>query len=116
MRRIANAVKRYNPEFLLTVTPYAHCAVAEAKERAGFGHNVINIPDSFVLRKHFAADGAADAYIVENGDIKAELVKNGVPSRKIMTMGLPFDAEKVTPIEVETKNRNWGFQRPRQSF
>lgn len=116
VRRIANAVKRYNPEFLLTVTPYAHCAVAEAKERAGFGHNVINIPDSFVLRKHFAADGAADAYIVENGDIKAELVKNGVPSRKIMTMGLPLDAEKVTPIEVETKKQELGLPKTTTVF
>lgn len=109
-RRIANAVKRYRPEFLLAVTPYACAVAAEAKRKAGFGTSVIYMMNGFVVHGEGAVHDA-DCYIVENGDMKAELVQRGVPSRKVMVLGLPFDAPDLTPIEKEAKKQELGLPR-----
>ena len=41
--------------------------------------------------------------------MKAALVERGVPSRKVMVMGLPFDAVRLTPIEREARKQELGL-------
>lgn len=109
--RIANAVKRYAPDLVLTLTPYAQAAFSEAKRRKNFSVPGVHVVTSFVLpNANFTAD-AADAYIVENADVKAALVKRGIPPRSVMIMGLPYDSRRITPIEMEDGKQELGLPR-----
>ena len=108
-RRVANAVKRYAPEIVLTVTPYAQAVFAEAKHKAGFAVPSVHIVTAFPLPKGDYVTAQANAYIVENADVKNDLSVNGVPSRHVMIMGLPYDIRKVTPIEIEAGKQELGL-------
>ncbi len=113
--RISNAVKRYRPELVLAVTPYAYFALTEAKKRTNFKAAVFYIMPNFVLDKQSYGD-VDSTFIVENQDVKSALVAQGVPSKKVMTMGLPFDIEKKTPIEVATLKQELGLPRTMSVF
>lgn len=110
-RRVANAVKRYAPEYVLTVTPYAQAAFTEAKRRAGFDVPSVHAVTSFVLPGTDYPAYAADVYLVENADVKEELVSRGIPSRHVAVTGLPFDAPRVTPAETEDGKQELGLPR-----
>lgn len=109
--RVASAVRRYAPEVVVTMTPYAQSAFAESKRKKGFSAPSVNVISSFVLPEgKFTAD-AADAYIAENAEVKSALVKRGVPSRRVMIMGLPYDEKRLTPIEAEDGKQELGLPR-----
>lgn len=107
-RRIANAVKRYRPEFILALTPYACAAAAEARRKTGFFTDIVYVMNGFVVHGEGAVHDA-DCYIVENSEMKETLTQRGVPSRKVMVMGLPFDAVELTPIEREARKQELGL-------
>ena len=107
-RRIANAVKRYRPEFIRALTPYACAVTSEARRKTGFFTDIIYVLTGFVVHGEGAVHDA-DCYIVENSEMKAALVERGVPSRKVMVMGLPFDAVRLTPIEREARKQELGL-------
>lgn len=107
-RRIANAVKRYRPECVVTLTPYAQAAAADAKRKSGFAAPLIYFMSGFTAKESDASDGA-DVYVVENGDMKTALTRAGVPSSRIMTMGLPYDAAGLTPLEIESAKQELGL-------
>lgn len=111
--KICNAVKRYRPEFVLTVTPYAYSSTVDAKKRTGFD------ADIFYFMPYFTVDKAYDdtgVFIVENADMKAQLVAYGVPSKHVMTMGLPFDIAKKTPLEIAAAKQELGLPRSATVF
>lgn len=110
-RRIANAVKRYAPEYVLTVTPYAQAAFSEAKRKRGFEAKSVHCVISFVLPSVNVAAYAADVYLVENAEMKEALAAKGIPSGHIAVTGLPFDADEVTPIEREAGKQELGLPR-----
>lgn len=115
VNRINNAVRRYRPEFILTLTPYAHHSAAEAKRRAKFDKQIIYLMPSFTLDKR-QYDDATNVFIVENQDIKSELVHNGIYSKNIMTMGLPFEIVKRTPIEIASAKQEFGLPKTKTVF
>ena len=113
--RISNAVKRFRPELILEVTPYAYFAVCEAKRRAGFSNAIFYVMPYFVLdRQNY---GEVDStFIVENQDVKSALVAQGVPSKKVMTMGLPYAIERKTPLEVSALKQELGLPKTMSVF
>ncbi len=113
--RISNAVKRYRPELVLAVTPYAYFALTEAKRKAGFSTAIFYVMPYFVLDKQSYGD-VDSTFIVENQDVKSALVAQGVPSRKVMTMGLPYDIEKKTPLEVAALKQELGLPKTMSVF
>ena len=108
-KRVANAVKRYAPEYVLTVTPYAQAAFSEAKRKAGFTVPSVHSVDAFVLPQAELPVYAADIYLVENNEVKDALVARGVPTRHVVVTGLPYDAPYVTPIETEEGKQELGL-------
>ena len=110
-RRVANALKRYAPEYVLTVTPYAQAAFVEAKRRSGADVRSVHSVQAFVLPEEEHPAYAADMYLVENADIKEALVSRGIPSKHVVVTGLPFDAPEVTPIEMEEGKQELGLPR-----
>lgn len=110
-KRVANAVKRYAPEYVLTVTPYAQAAFSEAKRKAGFTVPSVHSVDAFVLPQAELPVYAADIYLVENNEVKDALVARGVPTRHVVVTGLPYDAPYVTPIETEEGKQELGLPR-----
>lgn len=110
-RRIVNAVKRYAPEYVLTVTPYAQAAFAEAKRKGGITVPSVHSVASFVLPQTASAALSADIYLVENGDIRDALAEKGVPPKNVAVTGLPFDAPFVTPLEREEGKQELGLPR-----
>ncbi len=113
--RISNAIKRYRPELVLAVTPYAYYALTEAKKRAGFKNAVFYIMPYFTLDKQSYGD-VDSTFIVENQDVKSALVAQGVPSKRVMTMGLPYDVEKKSPIEVAALKQELGLPKTMSVF
>lgn len=106
--RIANSVKRYRPAFILAVTPYAYASAVDAKKKQAFATEIIYLMPYFVVDKTYEDTGV---FIVENTDMKAQLVAQGIPSKKVMTMGLPFDVEKKTPLEIAAAKQELGLPR-----
>lgn len=106
--RIGNMLRRFNPEYILCVTPYAHHCAVEAKKKLRFRVRVIYLVMSFTAPKR-EADDATDAYIVENADVKATLMRMGVHPKDILTMGLPFDSPKLSRGEIAMAKQELGL-------
>lgn len=113
--RIANAVKRYRPELVLAVTPYSYYVLTEAKKKTNFGASIFYIMPYFVLDKQ-TYDEVDTTFIVENQDIKSALVQQGVPSKRVLTMGLPYTIDKKTPIEVSALKQELGLPKTLSVF
>jgi hypothetical protein len=113
--RISNAIKRFKPELVLAVTPYAYFALTDAKRRAGFGTAIFYVMPYFVLDKQSYGD-VESTFIVENQDVKSALVAQGVPSKRVMTMGLPYAIERKTPLEVAALKQELGLPRTMSVF
>ena len=108
VNRINNLIKRFRPEFILCVTAYAHHCAVEAKKRAKFETKIIYALPGFTLGKR-VPDDTTSVLIVENADVKADLVREGVRSKDIMTMGLPYDIEKKSQEEILALKQELGF-------
>ncbi len=114
VNRINNLLKRFNPEYILCVTPYAHHCALEAKRRARFSTQILYICQTFTTQKGFDDDTAV--FIVENADLKASLVRNGVRSKSIMTMGLPFEIARLTADEICATKQDMGLSKNKTVF
>lgn len=113
--RIANAVKRYNPELVLCTSPYSYYSAVDSKRRSGFKPTIIYCMPFFALDKqNYEYDGTV--YIVENQDVKAALVSRGVPSKRVMTMGLPYEITKISPLELASLKQELGLPRTMTLF
>lgn len=110
VNRINNLIKRFHPEYILCVTPYAHHCAIEAKRRARFDTQIIYMLQTFTLHKR-VHDNTTSVYIVENADVKADLVREGVKSKDVMVMGMPYEAEPMMPDEITLKKRELGLPR-----
>ena len=106
--RINNLIKRFHPECILCVTPYAHHSAVDAKRKAKFDTKIISLISTFTLGKR-VFDDETSVLIVENADIKAELVREGVRSKDIMTMGLPYDITKKSHEEIVAAKEDLGL-------
>ena len=108
VNRINNMIKRFHPEYILCVTPYAHHCAVEAKRRARFGTQIIYMLQSFTLPRR-VHDDATNVFIVENADVKADLVRQGIKSKDVMVMGLPFEIAPKTREEIILKKQELGL-------
>ena len=115
VNRIKNMLKRFRPEYILCVTPYAHHCAVEAKRRIKFATQIIYMLPSFTVPKRGLGDETS-VYIVENADIKADLVRAGLRSRDIMTMGFPFEIKKLSPEEVADVKQELGLPRSKTIY
>jgi UDP-N-acetylglucosamine:LPS N-acetylglucosamine transferase len=115
VNRIHNAVKRFRPEFVLAITPYAHGCAAEAKRRAKFSARLIYFMQSFTAEGR-VFDEATDVFLVENSDMKSALVRNGVRSKDIMTLGLPYMAQKPSAQDAAALKQEYGLPRSKTVF
>lgn len=115
VNRIRNMVKRFNPEYILCLTPYAqHCAT-EAKRKAKFSTQIIYMMLSFTVDKR-AFDSNTNVFIVENADVKADLVRNGIRSKDIMTMGMPFETFKPDRADISAIKQEYGLPKAKTVF
>lgn len=112
--RIANAVKRYRPELVLTTTPYAYFSAVDSKRKTEFDAEIVYMMPYFVLDKQ--TYGLDSIYIVENQDVKTALVSQGVPSKRVMTMGFPYDIPRKTPLEIVAMKQELGLPRTMTVF
>lgn len=108
VNRINNLIKRFHPEYILCVTPYAHHCAVEAKRRARFNTQIIYMLQSFTLPKR-VHDDATNVFIVENADVKADLVRQGIKSKDVMVMGFPYEAVPKTREEIILKKQEAGL-------
>ncbi len=106
--RIGNMLRRFNPEYVLCVTPYAHHCAIEAKKKLHSRVRILYLVMSFTAPKR-GADSATDTYIVENADVKAALVRMGVHPKDVMTLGLPFDSVKLDGAERAAAKQELGL-------
>ncbi len=113
--RIANAVKRYNPEMMICMSPYSHHCAVDSKRKTGFKCRILYLVPFFSIDRQIY-DDVTDVFIVENSDTKSELVNQGIASKRVMAMGLPFDIAKKTPIEISASKQELGLPRATTVF
>ncbi|MBD5091872.1 MAG: hypothetical protein HDT36_00615 [Clostridiales bacterium] len=92
VNRIKNMLKRFRPQYILCLTPYAHHCAVEAKRKLKFDTQIIYMLQTFTMPKR-GLDDITNVYIVENADVKAELVRAGIRSKDVMTRGLPYEIQ-----------------------
>lgn len=110
VNRIKNLLKRFRPEYILCVTPYAHHCVCEAKRKLKFTTEIIYMVPTFTAPKRLI-DDVTNTFIVENADIKADLVRMGIRSKDIMTMGFPYEIRKKSLDEIAYDKQELGLPR-----
>lgn len=115
VNRIKNMLKRFRPEYVLCVTPYAHHCACEAKRKLKFDTQILYIVPSFTTPKRRPND-ITSVYIVENSDIKADFVRLGIRSKDIMTMGFPFEITKKTDEQIAYDKQELGLPRAKTLF
>lgn len=115
VNRIKNMIKRFRPEYILCLTPYAHHCAVEAKRRLKFDTQIIYMLQTFTVPRR-GLDESTSVYIVENADVKAELVRGGIRSKNIMTMGLPFEIQKKTAEEIADAKQELGLPRTKSVY
>lgn len=115
VNRIKNMLKRFRPEYILCVTPYAHHCACEAKHKLKFNTQILYMVPTFTAPKR-GLDDITSTFIVENPDIKAELVRSGIRSKDIMTMGFPFEIQKKTKEEIAYDKQDLGLPRSKTVF
>lgn len=115
VNRIRNMLKRFHPEYILCLTPYAHHCAVEAKRKLKFQTNIIYMLPNFTAPKR-KPDELTNVFIVENADMKVELVRMGIRSKDIMVMGFAYDIEPKTPDEVAEGKNDLGLLRNKTVF
>lgn len=113
--RIVNLLKRFRPEYVLCLTPYSHHSMIEAKKKAKLHIPVIYLMNTFTAPK-ISFDDSTNVLIVENQDIKQELVRTGLRSKDIMTMGLPYEMKKLSAEEKATEKQELGLPEAKTVF
>lgn len=108
VNRIGNMLRRFNPEYILCVTPYAHHCATEAKRKLRFRTRILYLVMSFTAPKR-ETDEFTDTYIVENADVKSALVRMGVHPKDVMTMGLPFDSPRLSKEDIAAAKQELGL-------
>ncbi len=91
-RRINNVVNRFNAKAILCMNTNTLFLTLKAKEKFGFKAEVVGCLDSFTFDKKTTPLGA-DKYIVENNELKDELVRNNVAKEKIIIKRFPIEKE-----------------------
>ena len=87
-QKMANVMERYAPEAVVLT---GHKLIAEAIAAKAFlrvNTKIVVAPDGFVLNKQYI-NHFADAYLVDNKNMRDELVKNGIDEGKVAVVGLP---------------------------
>jgi len=115
VNRINNITKRFNPEYIICVTPYAHHCAVEAKKKAKFETQIIYMMMDFTAGKR-RLDNTTSVYIVENSDVKSTLVRNGIKAKSVMVMGLPYEIEKPNSQEILARKQDLGLPRMKTVF
>jgi len=100
IKKIRNAIKRFNPVAVVCTTAYALLGAIETKKRAMLQDiPIIAVATSFTLDKNYV-DTYVDHYIVENDDIKDQLASAGILQNNILPLGFPL---KLKPTSKEEK-------------
>lgn len=109
IKRISNMIYRYQPELLVTVTPFAHYVATRAKQYFKSDVKIVNYIFRFVLEDRVFNDYITNCYIVENTQMREELINQGVKSINIANLGFPFTLEKISDSEIEEIKRRKGI-------
>lgn len=99
IKRIYNAIVRFVPEIVLTTSPKTLYYAVGAKRKGALSCKIISFMPNFTFNKSYF-NLRADGYIVENNDIKNELINNGVNEGNIAVLGLPFEEKKYIIKEI----------------
>ncbi len=107
-RRIKNAIIRFNPEYILTVTPFAQNSVVEAKIIAGLKNSVVYFYPYLTADKSII-NSQTDLYLLENGELKNMLVDNHLSPKKAVVLGLPYSLKKLERDETNLLKQEFGL-------
>lgn len=91
-RKIYNAILRFSPDVILVTTPHILQEVISAKRKAHFKNPVVGLAHGYTFDKVFY-NMSADAYIVENADMKNQLTAMGYSSNRVYVLGFPIEEE-----------------------
>ncbi len=98
-RRISNAIKRFNPIAVVCPSTYGLLLTVASAIDNEFDTPIISICGDFTLDKYIVTS-KVDKYIVENEQLKAELLTKGVPSGDVYPLGIPL---KIERLDAESK-------------
>ncbi len=115
VNRINNMVKRFKPEYILCNTPYSHHCVVDAKRKARFKTQIVYLMHSFTAPTR-VQDDLTNVFIVENSDVKVDLVRKGVRSKDVMVMGLPYDIKKKDEVHFLFAKQELGLPKAKTVF
>lgn len=104
-KRIYNAIIRYCPDVILATTPETMHEAVIAKRKTQFTYPIVGLMDRFTVDRNFYSYHA-DAYIVENTDMKNQITSFGFPSDKVYVLGLPiFEAIPTVNYVIKKKEQ-----------
>ncbi len=115
VNRIKNMLRRFHPEYILCLTPYAHHCAVDAKRRLKFDTHIVYMVPTFTVPKR-KLDDITSVFIVENADMKADLVRTGIRSKDVMTMGFPYDIVRLSEEDIAYAKQELGLPRTKTVY
>ena len=101
IKRIANAIYRYEPDLIITLTPFAHYIAIRAKQDFKNEVTIVDYIFRFILEDRIYNDFVTDKFVVENSSMREQLIKMGVKNKNIANLGFPFKLNKLSNEEIE---------------
>ena len=109
IKRIANAIYRYEPDLIITLTPFAHYIAIRAKQDFKNEVTIVDYIFRFVLEDRIYNDFVTDKFVVENSSMREQLIKMGVKNKNIANLGFPFKLNKLSNEEIEDIKKKNGI-------
>ncbi|MDR3215970.1 MAG: hypothetical protein LBT55_00960 [Clostridiaceae bacterium] len=112
LRRIRNAILRFEPERIVVLSPYAMGLAHKAKKKSGFKTEIFGTACAFTHDNTFF-DLAADGYTVQNVEQKNKMTELGFKPDRVFIAGFPLAAKEYTSDAVaEIKGRYCRLDKP----
>lgn len=109
IKRISNAIYRYEPDLIITLTPFAHYIAIRAKQDFKNEVTIVDYIFRFTLEDRIYNDFVTNKFIVENSTMREQLIKMGVKNKNIANLGFPFKLKKLSNEEIEDIKKKNGI-------
>ncbi len=110
MRKLKNAVKRFNPTAIICTDARLERLCVATKLKTNFKSKIVAFMPSFVRDEKFV-ENAVEMFLVENEEVKNSLVEKGYDENHIFSCGMPIKIDKINQEEKNEEKKNFGLSR-----
>ncbi|WP_339229333.1 glycosyltransferase [Oceanobacillus sp. FSL K6-2867] len=107
-KTLANLVKEFNPDIIINTFPMT--VVPEFLKKTGSPLPMVNVLTDFGLHNNWIHEEIG-RYYVASEDLKAEMIRKGIPSDKIKVTGIPIQSSFEEDYDKDVLLESYGLNK-----